>query len=139
MEFPQQLWEEETESTVVMIRQVLDLFESDPVILTDVLTNSIFFNPLAEELFGEAGEALVNRATYSLLGFEQFNGVPKALADALLGEADCWRGYVRLPHTGDAVYYCEASAIKTSNKHLAGVIRFDSNKVVSGRELPGAE
>ncbi|MGF1574212.1 MAG: PAS domain-containing protein [Sumerlaeia bacterium] len=135
MEFPQQLWEDESQSTVVMIRQVLDLFEQDPVILTDVLTNSVYFNEHAEGLFGESGEALVNRATYSLLGFENHTGVPSTLADALLGKAEAWRGYVKLPGKNGSVFYCEASALKTSDKHIAGVIRFDANKVVTEAEL----
>lgn len=139
MRFPEELWHDESESTVVMIRQVLDLFENDPVILTDILTNSVFFNDHAELLFGESGEALVNRATYSLLGFENFTGVPSSLAEALLGKADCWRGYVKLPNKGGDVFYCEASALKTSEKHLAGVLRFDSTKVVSSQELEGKQ
>ncbi|MDX1972000.1 MAG: hypothetical protein SFY68_05650 [Candidatus Sumerlaeia bacterium] len=135
MQFPDVLWANEEHPPLPMIHQVLELFEEDAVILTDVLTNSIFFNTKAEELFGMRGEELVNRTTYSLLGFENFKGVPKSLADALLGEGDCWRGLVKLGEEvrskfePGTLFYCEASALRTSGEFIVGVLRLDLNKI----------
>lgn len=108
-----------------MIEQVLDLFGGDPVLLTDELTNSVFFNEKAEKLYHESGDAIVNRAAYSLLGFESFEGVPQSLVDALMGKRDAWRGFVKVPGQKCTVCFCEASALVREEELICGLIRFD--------------
>ncbi|MDK2971308.1 MAG: hypothetical protein PWP23_1063 [Candidatus Sumerlaeota bacterium] len=119
MEFPAELWKSDEELTAV--RQVVDLFSASPLFLTDSLTNTVYFSPMAEELLGEQGEAIVNRAACSLLGFGRGTPVPPALNAALLGEGPAWKALVRLEN-GCSVA-CEASAIRGPNGLICGMVR----------------
>lgn len=101
------------------------MFVDTPVVLTDKLTNSLWFSDPAEELFGERAEALVNRVAFSLLGFEDREKQPTRLVDALLGEADPWRGVVHLQVPGGTrLTFVEASAISRDGTFIAGILRF---------------
>ncbi len=120
MLFPADLWNDPADREIV--GRTVDLFESTPLLLTDRLTNSVFFNDPAEALYGEAAEAIVNRAAWSLLGFDFSSAAPTALEAALLGSGDPWKGIVRLPD--GAPRFCEASAVVRDGRLVCGMIRF---------------
>lgn len=128
MRFPNHLWPDQQDDDLV--RQAVQLFESVPLVLTDELTNSIYFNAPAERLFGDSGEALVNRAGYSLLGYDDGGHAPEGLAEALLGKSGPFRTVVRLPGAGGQTQpvFVEASAIMHGPRHLCGVVRFSTDQ-----------
>jgi len=126
MEFPEELWKTEQEKQLIF--QALDLFEHQPVIITDQLANSVFLNKKAEELYGQRGEAIVNRAVFSLLGFDSFEGMPQKLVDGLSGNGEVWRGFVKHPTEQNKICFAEASAIVHENLKC-GMIRFDDTNV----------
>lgn len=121
MQFPDSLWTNPEDREIV--RRIVDLFDDSPLVLTDRLTNSVYFNAAGEALFSDRGESIVNRAAYSLLGFEAETAIPAALSRALLGEGDAWKGAVH-PEGHDAKMLCEASAVRRDDRLLCGVIRF---------------
>jgi hypothetical protein len=125
MELPQQLWQEDEDCALVL--QTVELFHNAALILTDGLTNSVFVSKAAEGLFGERGEALVNRAAYSLLGFGTSEKLPAPMESALLAQGPPWRGIVRLGMVENpdnpATAFCEASAIIRRDKLVCGILR----------------
>lgn len=107
-----------------MIQGALDLFADQPLILTDRLANSIYFNPGAEALFAERGEALVNRVLFSLLGLGERSTVPPRLVEALDGSGAPWKGVVQPPDVnGECAMLCEVSAIGQGEAFLCGMVR----------------
>lgn len=120
MDFPGQLWTDERDRQAV--RDVVELFVAEPIILTDHLTNSVYFSAPAEALFGDRAEAIVNRTAASLLGFGRTGPVPPALTAALLGEALPWKALVRLDGGQDVA--CEASALHRDQHLVCGLLRF---------------
>lgn len=120
MRFPEELFTAEERP---LVTGVLDLFRQRPLVLTDRLTNSIYLNPPAEELFGLDGESIVNRAAYSLLGFGESDKLPLPVADALLGDTDAWRSLVTPP--GGHPVFCEASCVRIGDAFVAGLLRFE--------------
>ncbi|MCC5876792.1 MAG: hypothetical protein JJU11_11285 [Candidatus Sumerlaeia bacterium] len=123
MRFPDDIWPDPTDRQLV--DDLVSMFVDTPIILTDKLTNSLWFSDPAEELFGERAEAIVNRVAYSLLGFEDREKQPVRLVSALLGEDDPWRGVVHLPVAeGTRLAFVEASAICRDGVFVCGVLRF---------------
>ncbi|MCB2154110.1 hypothetical protein KQI84_04440 [bacterium] len=124
MEFPRDLWPGEDDCRLV--EQAIELFESMPVVLTDELANSVFFNERAEKLFGGTGEGLVNRAACSLLGYDRGEKAPGLLAEALLAKSGPFRTVVRLPVGVDdpQPVFVEASAVVNGSRLVCGVLRF---------------
>ncbi len=122
MELPAELWESPDDRRLV--QAATDAFATIPLIVTDKLTNAVFLNRRAEELFGENAEALVNRTSYSLLGFGNRGNAPKVLPAALLGESRPWRGVVEI-HTpkGREQHAAEASAVLRDGHFVCGLIR----------------
>jgi len=120
MIFPREVWK--SDEDITLVEQMLDLFAEESVIVTDELSNTVYFSPVAEKVFQDRGEAIVNRAAYSLLGFDRFENQPKPLVGALLGKGEPWRGAVILPGQTNAVF-CEASAIKRGDEFVCGIIR----------------
>ncbi len=125
MELPHQLWKEDEDRALVF--QTVELFHDAALILTDGLANSVFVNEEAAGLFRERGEALVNRAAYSLLGFGTSEKLPAPLESALLAQGPPWRGIVRLgtvEHPGNpTTALCEASAINRRGTLVCGILR----------------
>lgn len=121
MNFPAELWSDEQDRRVVL--QAVELLVAIPLVLTDKLTNSVYFNAPAEELFCDSGEAIVNRAAFSLLGFGSHEKMPPGLPKALLGECDPWRGIVH-PDGGSGPIFCEASTARRQGRFLCGILRF---------------
>lgn len=121
MEFPHHLWEE-TEDRV-LAEALVPMFESYALVLTDRLANTVYLNPRAEALFGDRAGALVNRLSFSLLGYGERDAVPEALTNALLGEGAPWRG-VALIHGADGPpHFVEASAVRRGGRLVCGVLR----------------
>ncbi|MDX2177225.1 MAG: hypothetical protein SF028_12230 [Candidatus Sumerlaeia bacterium] len=118
MEFPAHLWDDPADRELA--RGAADLFADAPLVLTDRLANSVFLSPAAERLLGDRAPALVNRACYSLLGFDSGERPPDALATALLGEREPWKAMVLLAGRGCHV---EASAIRRGARLVCGVLR----------------
>ncbi|MEQ8821062.1 MAG: hypothetical protein RLY93_12535 [Sumerlaeia bacterium] len=130
MRFPSELWACGEQAR--MASSLAELMAAEPLILTDRLTNSIYFNPPAEALFGATGEELVNRVTFSLLGMDGgAQPPPPAMVAALLGEAGPWKALLHLPAEGGArTVICEASAVKDRTGELiCGVIRLSPKEV----------
>ena len=128
MQFPDQLWPDSEDRELV--RQAVQLFESIPLILTDELTNTAYFNGRAEELFGEPGEAVVNRTAYSVLGYGDGGHAPEGLAAALLGKSGPFRSIMRIAPGGgepQPVFF-EASAIARGTKLVCGLLRFSTER-----------
>ncbi|MCC6545963.1 hypothetical protein IT570_02255 [Candidatus Sumerlaeota bacterium] len=126
MRFPVELWETDLECQI--IRQFLDAFAGHPVMLTDKLANTVFFTPEAEELLADRGEAIVNRLSFSLMGFGSKDRVPPGLTAALLGESVPWRGVVNLSSDDSPrLRFAEASAIRSPGRFLCGVVRFSAS------------
>ncbi len=127
MQLPAELWESEQDRHLV--QGAVKAFDTTPLIVTDKLTNSVFLNARAEELFGERAEALVNRVTYSLLGFGTRENAPKDLPAALLGQTQPWHGVVEINTTnGVRRHAAEASAVLRDGHFVCGLIR------LSGKE-----
>lgn len=124
MRFPEELWQDPTERR--LLADLLALFPSDPVVLTDRLTNSVYFSPAAEALFAAEGDAITNRVAASLLGFGARESAPKALDAALLGESAPWRAAVEPFGEGPVGtrVVCEASAVRGPRGFVAGLLRF---------------
>ncbi len=125
MDFPSILWNDPADRELVS--QTVELFHDTPLILTDRLTNSVFVNEAAATLFGDRGEALVNRTAYSLLGFGASEKLPEPLEHALLGDSPPWRGIVRISRVdGGALMpqaFCEASAVSRAGNLVCGILR----------------
>ncbi len=124
MRFPAELWKHPADRE--LLKQTIELFSTVPLVLTDGITNSVYFNDAAERLYGEEAEAIVNRAAWSLLGFDFSSSAPAGLEGALLGTADPWKGVVRV--AGGATRFCEASAIRRGEQLVAGLIRFTGSE-----------
>ncbi len=125
VDFPKSLWQDPNDLTLV--EQMTEFLADVPMILTDRLANSVFFNPAAERLFDQDGEAIVNRAAFSLLGFGTTGKTPPGLTEALLGKKAPWRGAVQIESTDkQPPVFCEASAIMRDNCFICGVLRFTS-------------
>lgn len=108
-----------------MVAETADLFASVPLVLTDALTNSVWFNDEAERLFRDRAEAIVNRAAWSLLGFGFAAAAPDRLTAALLGQSGPWKGMVR--PSGDPAArpeFCEASSLCRDGRLVCGILRF---------------
>jgi hypothetical protein len=120
---PLELWNEEEDRR--MVESAAALFDHDPVIFTDQLTNSVWLNPPAEELLNDDAEALVNRTASSLLGFGNGDKAPAPLEAALLGRSDPWKAVVNLPReeAPPAPAYCEASAVLRGERLVCGIVR----------------
>ncbi|MEO8377899.1 MAG: hypothetical protein ABI579_09540 [Candidatus Sumerlaeota bacterium] len=131
MRFPGELWETETDRQVIL--QFVDAFAGHPLVLTDKLANTIFFNAEAEALYADRGEAIVNRLSFSLLGYGgKKDKVPSGLTPALLGEGVPWRGIVNLSESETPkLHFVEASAIRAPGRLLCGVIRFKLNEAIA--------
>lgn len=129
MRFPAELWNSEQDRQLV--RQFLDAFEDHPIVLTDQLANTIYFNNTAEALFGDRAEAVVNRVSFSLLGYGAKENIPEAFIKALLGDAPPWRGVVDLAPEGNPPrhYFVEASAIRRAGKLVCGILRVSLTEV----------
>lgn len=126
MRFPDELWDNPSERAI--IQQFVDAFAAYPLVLTDKLANTIYFNQSAESLFQDHAEAIVNRLSFSLLGFGRKETVPPGLISALLGEGAPWRGVVNIADADSPRHlFIEASAIRTREKLLCGVVRFNSS------------
>jgi len=125
MELPHQLWQEDEDRALVF--QTVDLFDDTALVLTDALTNSVYLNEAAAGLLRERGEALVNRAAYSLLGFGTSEKLPAPLESALLAQGPPWRGIVRLGTVehpdSPTTAFCEASAINRRGSLVCGILR----------------
>ena len=122
MEFPAELWTDEQDRQYA--EDLVRAFEGSPLILTDRLANSNYLTPQAAHLLGDSEEALVNRLSFSLLGFGKHQKVPTALVKALEGEGPSWRGVVDLGEMGSARWhFCEASAVVRDGRLVCGVIR----------------
>lgn len=122
--FPEEIWPDPNDRQLV--QDLIAVFSSTPLVITDKLTNSLWLSDSAESLLGERAEALVNRVSYSLLGFEDREKQPARLVDALLGEGDPWRGVVHLPTaTGTRLVFVEASAVSREGRFVCGVLRFN--------------
>jgi PAS domain-containing protein len=126
LELPTGLWSDPED--LRLIDQALGLFPSEPVLLTDRLTNTVYLNPEAERLLGERGEGLVNRVAFSLLGIEKGGRQAAAVADALLGKGHAWRGVVYPEGREDRKpVFCEASAIKRAGRLVCGILRLGAS------------
>ncbi len=130
MNLPKELWPDS--HNLMMIEDLIMMFDDKPLILTDELANSVYLNEHAEILLGDRAEALVNRLSFSLLGFGKAARVPESLANALAGEAAPWRGVVNLSAdpTKSKYHFAEISAIKSPEKTLCGVIRLSAEESV---------
>jgi len=122
LELPASLWPQPAD--LQLASDMAALFDASPLILTDRLANSLYLNAAAEELFGERAEALVNRLSFSLLGFGNREKVPGGLEEALLGRGAPWRGVVQVQAAdGPLARFAEASAIRRGDLLVCGVIR----------------
>ena len=126
MDLPFNLWSDDADRELVS--QTVELFSDTPLVLTDRLTNSVFVNGPAAVLLGDRGEALVNRAAYSLLGFGAADKLPEPIEKALLGDGPPWRGLVRpavegIPAESVNPLFCEASAINRHGVLVCGILR----------------
>jgi hypothetical protein len=122
VKFPSENWPIQEDRHLV--EDFVAAFPDQALVLTDKLTNSVWFSPAAEELLGDRALALVNRVAFSLLGFDDRERQPTRLVDALLGEAEPWRGVVHLPcETGKRLAFVEASAIRKADELVCGIIR----------------
>lgn len=124
LELPVSLWKIEDYERV---KDLAALFSDQPLILTDNLANAVYLNERAEDLFQERAEALVNRLSFSLLGFNDARPVSEGLKKTLLGKAPPWRGIVHFPEPVKSIRIVDASAIVRPSRLIAGVIRI-SNK-----------
>lgn len=123
MRLPVELWPDPRDRQLV--EDLVAGFSHLPVVLTDRLTNSIWLSGPAEELLGERAEALVNRVSYSLLGFGEREKQPQGVVDALLGTDRPWKGALHLPSgDGSRLSFVEASAIVREGQFVCGVLRF---------------
>jgi hypothetical protein len=120
---PDELWSDARDRELV--GQTTELFAAVPLVLTDRLSNSVWFNAPAEALFRDRAEAIVNRAAWSLLGFGFAAAAPDRLMAALLGEGPPWKGMVR-PEGNPAARpeFCEASALVREGRLVCGILRF---------------
>ena len=134
MRIPDELWPDVRDRELV--GQTVDLFASVPLVLTDQLSNSVWFNGAAESLFGDRAEAIVNRAAWSLLGFGFAAAAPDRLMDALLGGGGPWKGMVR-PEGNPAARpeFCEASALVRDGRIFQSACRI-ADRHVHGRGSP---
>jgi hypothetical protein len=127
LEFPSSLWS--AESDRLMAQELVGAFQNEPIILTDELANVVYVNPMAEKLFDENAEALVNRLVFSLLGFGKKGMIPKTLEKALLGEEVPWRGVVDLADAPPTKYFfAHGSAIQAGKHFICGVIRLSAEE-----------
>lgn len=102
----------------------MELFRDQPLMLTDELANSTYLSEGAELLLGDRAGALVNRLSFSLLGFGSRGVVPPAIQKALLGEGPAWRGAVDLAEAPPSRWHvAEISAIRREGRFLCGVVR----------------
>jgi len=114
-----------------MVRAMADLFDDQPLVLTDRLLNTIYFSPAAEELFRDRGEAIVNRALFSILGLDDRNHIPPRMVEALSGKAGPWKAVMNLPGR-PAPWVCEASCVRDGEMLLCGVVRLRESAVARG-------
>lgn len=121
MDFPESLFPNPAHRELIL--GALALFEDQPLFLTDRLANTIYFNGPAEGLFAERGEAIVNRAVFSLLGMGDHTAHPPALVEALEGNGPPWKAVAQLPLEPPCICVCEASAIRDADTHLCGMVR----------------
>lgn len=123
MRFPAELWDIESDRQVV--EEFLEAFATFPIVLTDRLANTVYFNARAEVLFGERAEEIVNRLSFSLLGYGRKDQAPGGLTEALLGDAGPWRG---IAEVAEVRLFIEASAMRRDGRFLCGVIRFSQRE-----------
>lgn len=124
MRFPAELWPDPRDRQLA--EELGEAFSHLPIVLTDNLTNSVWLTGRAEELLGERAEALVNRVSYSLLGFGEREKQPQGVVDALLGKGGPWKGVVHLPRADgpSRLVFVEASAVVREGRFVCGVLRF---------------
>jgi len=122
MRFPIELWTDPADA--VLAAATAEGFAFFPIILTDKLANAVFINEAAESIFRDRAEALVNRTTFSLLGFEKLECLPEGLTLALQARSTPWRGVVQLDVTGGQERrYVEASAVHRDGELVCGLLR----------------
>lgn len=126
MDFPYQLWQDPDDQRLV--RDAIALFTGQPLIVTDEIANSVYLNAEAENLYQESAGALVNRLSFSLLGFGNRAGAPPALVNALLGDGPSWSGAVDLSGENEPPrwHFVQASAVKRSERFVSGLVRLSS-------------
>jgi hypothetical protein len=122
MRFPIELWTDPADAALATA--TAEGFAFFPIILTDRLANAVFINEAAESIFRDRAEALVNRTTLSLLGFEKADCLPEGLTLALQAKSGPWRGVVMLDVAGGAERrYIEASAVHRDGELICGILR----------------
>lgn len=122
MRFPSELWEDARDAALALA--TAEGLAAMPLVLTDRLTNAVFFNEEAEAVFGDRAEALVNRTTLSLLGFSKIEGMPAPLVDALLAKGEPWRGVAVLDVSPKPeARFVEASAVHRGDRLVCGLLR----------------
>lgn len=133
MQLPSTLWEDPQD--LALVEATAQLFASEPLLLTDILTNTVFLNREAERFLGGRAEDLVNRVTASLLGFDTASQkLPARMIEALHGKGDPWKGFVGVPTAAGAVpSMVEASAIVRGGRLVCGVVRVKPAAVPAGR------
>lgn len=122
MRFPIELWNDPADAALATA--TAEGFSFFPIILTDRLANAVFINECAETIFRDRAEALVNRTTLSLLGFEKAECLPEGLTKALMATGAPWRGVVMLDVAGEQERrYVEASAVHRDGVLVCGILR----------------
>ena len=122
MEIPLDLWESQEDQQRVV--DLITLFEADPLILTDSLANVIYLNDLALGLFTDRAGALINRLSFSLLGFGERTDVPQPFVNALTGEGPAWRGMMNIgTDRTPNIRMINASAVAKEDHFVCGVLR----------------
>lgn len=123
MRFPTELWDDPADAALAA--GAVDALARDPLIVTDRLTNAVYFNEAAEAAFGDRAESLVNRTTLSLLGYSRAEGLPQGLIDALLARCGPWRGMAAIDAApGSGPRLVEASAVQRGGRLVCGLLRF---------------
>jgi len=128
LEFPHEIWTDEEKRAAV--RGAVDLFADRALLVTDELANTVYLSPEAEKVFGDRAEALVNRLSFSLLGFGNRSEVPKAMVEAINGEGPPWKGLVNVGGGEPPNWYlAEMSSAGKGKQFIAGFILLEKGEV----------
>ena len=97
MRFPLEIWDTDAERVAVLARAVDS--RPGPMAIVDSIGNVVFLNREAEALWGEAPEALINRAIVSLLGLDERRTDADSFG-AALESGGVWEGEVHPRRAG---------------------------------------